>query len=142
MASVNKVILVGNCGRDTELRHTSGGKPVASTSIATSSRWKDRETGEAQEATQWHRVTFYDRLAEVAAEHLVKGKQVYLEGRLQYGQYTDKDGVERNTAEVVVTELVLLGSKSPAASSAAPAAKSGRKAGESGPADDDADIPF
>lgn len=111
MASVNKVILVGNCGRDPEVRYLPSGQPVASVSIATSSRRKDRNSGEVVEDTQWHRVTFYDRLAEIAGEYLKKGRPVYVEGRLKYGKYTDKDGVERNTVDIIATELQLLGSR-------------------------------
>lgn len=111
MASVNKVILVGNCGRDPEIRYLPSGQPVASVSIATSSRRKDRATGETVEDTQWHRVTFYDRLAEIAGEYLKKGRPVYVEGRLKYGKYTGQDGIERNTVDIIATELQLLGSR-------------------------------
>jgi len=112
MASVNKVILVGNCGRDPELRYMASGKAVANISIATSSRRKDRETGEVIEDTQWHRVTFYERLAEIAGEYVKKGKPIYVEGRLKYGVYTDKTtGVEKNTVEIIATELQLLGGR-------------------------------
>jgi single-strand DNA-binding protein len=111
MASVNKVILVGNCGRDPEMRYLSDGKAVANISIATSSRRKDKNTGETIEDTQWHRVTFYDRLAEIAGEYVKKGKPLYVEGRLKYGKYTDKDGVEKITCDIVATELQLLGGR-------------------------------
>ena len=109
MASVNKVILVGNCGRDPEIRYLPSGQPIANVSIATSSRRKDRNTGESVEDTQWHRVTFYDRLAEIAGEYVKKGNPVYVEGRLKYGKYTDQSGVERNTVDIIATELQLLG---------------------------------
>ena len=111
MASVNKVILVGNCGRDPEIRYTTAGQPVASVSIATSSRRKDRNTGEMIEDTQWHRVTFYDRLAEIAGEYLKKGRPVYVDGRLKYGKDTGQDGIERNTVDIIATELQLLGGR-------------------------------
>jgi len=111
MASVNKVILVGNCGRDPEVRYTPGGAAICNVSVATSSRRKDKNTGESIEDTQWHRVTFYDRLAEIAGEYLKKGRPVYVEGRLKYGKYTDKDGVERNTVDIVATEMQLLGGR-------------------------------
>ena len=111
MASVNKVILMGNLGRDPELRHTPSGMAVCSVSIATSSRRKDKTSGETIEDTQWHRVVFYDRLAEIAGEYLKKGKPVYIEGRLKYGKYTDKDGIERNTTDIVATELQMLGGR-------------------------------
>jgi len=111
MASVNKVILVGNCGRDPEIRYLPSGQAVANVSIATSSRRKDKNTGESIEDTQWHRVTFYDRLAEIAGEYLKKGRPAYIEGRLKYGKYTDQSGVEKNTVDIIATELQLLGGR-------------------------------
>lgn len=112
MASVNKVILVGNCGRDPELRYLPSGQAVANVSIATTSRRKDKQSGETIEDTQWHRVTFYERLAEIAGEYLKKGKPAYIEGRLKYGTYTDKaTGVEKNTVDIIATELQLLGGR-------------------------------
>ena len=112
MASVNKVILVGNCGRDPEVRYLPSGQAVANISVATSSRRKDKNTGETIEDTQWHRVTFYDRLAEIAGEYVKKGKPVYVEGRLKYGTYTDKTtGVEKPTCDIIATELQLLGGR-------------------------------
>jgi single-strand DNA-binding protein len=112
MASVNKVILVGNCGRDPEVRYLPSGQAVASISIATSSRRKDKNTGEVIEDTQWHRVTFYERLAEIAGEYVKKGRPVYVEGRLKYGTYTDKTtGVEKTTCDIIATELQLLGGR-------------------------------
>ncbi|MDZ7904830.1 MAG: single-stranded DNA-binding protein [Cypionkella sp.] len=111
MASVNKVILVGNCGRDPEIRYLPSGQAVANVSVATSSRRKDRNTGETIEDTQWHRVTFYDRLAEIAGEYVKKGRPIYVEGRLKYGKYTDQSGVEKNTVDIVATELQLLGGR-------------------------------
>lgn len=111
MASVNKVILVGNCGRDPEIRYLPSGQAVANVSVATSTRRKNRDSGEMTEDTQWHRVTFYDRLAEIAGEYVKKGRPIYVEGRLKYGKYTDKDGVERNTVDIIATEMQLLGSR-------------------------------
>jgi single-strand DNA-binding protein len=111
MASVNKVILVGNCGRDPEIRYLPSGQAVANISIATSSKRKDKTSGEYIEDTQWHRVTFYDRLAEIAGEYVKKGRPVYVEGRLKYGKYTDKDGAEKNTVDIIATELQLLGGR-------------------------------
>jgi len=111
MASVNKVILIGNCGRDPEVRYAPSGAAICNISIATSSRRKDKTSGETIEDTQWHRVTFYDRLAEIAGEFLKKGRPVYVEGRLKYGKYTDKDGIERNTVDIVATEMQLLGGR-------------------------------
>lgn len=111
MASVNKVIIMGNCGRDPEVRYLPSGQAVANVSIATTSRRKDKSSGEVIEDTQWHRVTFYERLAEIAGEYLKKGKPVYIEGRLKYGKYTDKDGTEKNTCDIVATEMQLLGGR-------------------------------
>jgi len=112
MSSVNKVILVGNCGRDPEVRYMPSGSAVANISIATSSRRKDRNTGQVIEETQWHRVTFFERLAEVAGEYLKKGGSVYIEGRLKYGTFIDKTtGVEKNTVDIIATEMQLLGSR-------------------------------
>ena len=111
MASVNKVILIGNCGRDPEVRYAPSGAAICNVSIATSTRRKDKASGESIEDTQWHRVTFYDRLAEIAGEFLKKGRPVYVEGRLKYGKYTDKDGIERNTVDIVATEMQLLGGR-------------------------------
>jgi single-strand DNA-binding protein len=111
MASVNKVILVGYCGRDPEIRYLPSGQAVANVSVATSSRRKDKNTGETIEDTQWHRVTFYDRLAEIAGEYVKKGRPIYVEGRLKYGKYTDKDGIEKNTVDIIATEMQLLGSR-------------------------------
>ena len=158
MASVNKVILVGNCGRDPEIRYLPSGQAVANVSIATTSRRKDRTSGEMIEDTQWHRVTFYDRLAEIAGEYVKKGRPIYVEGRLKYGKYTDQAGVEKNTVDIVATELQLLGSRegmgapseggmgaAPAARPAAnrpPAPAAKPAAANSGFDDMDDDIPF
>ena len=111
MASVNKVILIGNCGRDPEVRYAPSGTAICNVSIATSSRRKDKASGETIEDTQWHRVTFYERLAEIAGEYLKKGRPVYIEGRLKYGKYTDKDGIERNTVDIVAEQMQLLGGR-------------------------------
>ena len=111
MASVNKVILIGNCGRDPEIRYLPSGQAVANISIATTSRRKDRTSGETVEDTQWHRVTFYDRLAEIAGEYVKKGRPIYIGGRLKYGKYTDQAGVEKNTVDIIATEMQLLGGR-------------------------------
>jgi single-strand DNA-binding protein len=132
MASVNKVILIGNCGRDPEVRYLPSGQAVANVSIATSSRRKDRNTGETVEDTQWHRVTFYDRLAEIAGEYVKKGRPIYVEGRLKYGTYTDKTtGVEKNTVDIIATELQLLGGRE---GMGGPGAGGGEEGGYSRPA--------
>lgn len=112
MASVNKVILIGNAGRDPELRYMASGQAVTNVTIATSTKRKDKVSGQMLEDTQWHRVTFYDKLAEIAGEYVKKGRPVYVEGRLKYGVYTDKtSGVEKNTVDIVATELQLLGGR-------------------------------
>ena len=111
MASVNKVILLGNCGRDPEIRYLPSGQAVANISIATTSRRKDRNTGENVETTEWHRVTFFDKLAEIVGEYVKKGNPLYVEGRLKYGKFTNKDGHEQNTCDIVATEMQLLGSR-------------------------------
>ena len=111
MASVNKVILIGNCGRDPEVRYAPSGSAICNVSIATSRSWKDKTSGERQEETEWHRVVFYDRLAEIAGEYLKKGKSVYVEGRLKTRKWTDKDGAEKYTTEIIAQEMTLLGSR-------------------------------
>ena len=108
MASVNKVILLGNLGRDPETRYTTGGDAVCNLSIATSEQWKDKN-GEKQERTEWHRVVLFGRQAEIAGEYLKKGRSVYIEGRLQTRKYTDKDGVEKYSTEIVADRMQLIG---------------------------------
>jgi len=108
MASVNKVILLGNLGRDPETRYTTGGDAVTNLNIATSEQWKDK-SGEKQERTEWHRVVLFGRQAEIAAEYLKKGRSVYIEGRLQTRKYTDKDGVEKYSTEIVADRMQLIG---------------------------------
>jgi single-strand DNA-binding protein len=108
MASVNKVILLGNLGRDPETRYTTGGDAVTNLSIATSEQWKDKN-GEKQERTEWHRVVLFGRQAEIAGEYLKKGRSVYIEGRLQTRKYTDKDGIEKYSTEVVGDRMQLIG---------------------------------
>lgn len=108
MASVNKVILLGNLGRDPETRYTTGGDAVTNLNIATSEQWKDK-SGEKQERTEWHRVVLFGRQAEIAGEYLKKGRSVYIEGRLQTRKYTDKDGVEKYSTEIVGDRMQLIG---------------------------------
>ena len=110
MASVNKVILIGNLGRDPETRYTTGGDAITNLNIATSEQWKDK-SGEKQEKTEWHRVVLFGRQAEIAGEYLKKGRSVYIEGRLQTRKYTDKDGVEKYSTEIVGDRMQLLGSR-------------------------------
>ena len=111
MASVNKVILIGNLGRDPEVRYTPGGSAVCNISLATTRNWKNKESGERQEETEWHRVVFYDRLAEIAGEYLKKGRPVYVEGRLKTRKWQGQDGKDNYTTEVIATEMQLLGSR-------------------------------
>jgi single-strand DNA-binding protein len=110
MASVNKVILLGNLGRDPETRYTTGGDAVTNLRIATTETWKDK-SGEKQEKTEWHTVVLFGRQAEVAAEYLKKGRPVYIEGRLQTRKYTDKEGVEKYSTEIVGDRMQLLGAR-------------------------------
>jgi single-strand DNA-binding protein len=153
MASVNKVILVGNLGRDPETRYTTGGDAVTNIRVATTDTWKDKN-GEKQEKTEWHTVVFFGRQAEIAGEYLKKGRQVYVEGRLQTRKWQDKEGQDRYTTEIVADRMQMLGSRegsgAPVAaepSERAPAAES--RAGKSTGAqakknvdDLDDDIPF
>lgn len=145
MASVNKVILIGNCGRDAEVRHLPSGQPVANVSLATTTRRKDRNTGEMVEDTQWHRITFYERLAEVARDYVKKGRSIYVEGRLKYNKYTDNQGVERNTVDIIATDLTLLGGREEGQAAQSQPAAQQRPAQKPTPApaaDFDDDIPF
>ena len=168
MASVNKVILIGNLGRDPEVRYAPSGSAICNVTIATSRQWKNKDSGERQEETEWHRVVFYDRLAEIAGEYLKKGKSVYIEGRLKTRKWTDKEGAERYTTEIIAQEMTMLGSREgggasggnmgadegvggmparsapPARSASAPAAKPATKpaASSTGFDDMDDDIPF
>ncbi len=156
MASVNKVILLGNLGRDPETRYTTGGDAVTNLNIATSEQWKDKN-GEKQERTEWHRVVLFGRQAEIAGEYLKKGRSVYIEGRLQTRKYTDKDGVEKYSTEIVGDRMQLIGSARDAGGGSggdtefapsAPKKESGGSASAKGGAakknadDFDDDIPF
>ena len=111
MAGVNKVILVGRLGQDPELRYTPDGAAVANFSIATSIEWKDRDSGGKKEKTEWHRIVAWRRLGELCGEYLAKGRQVYIEGRLQTRDWQDRDGNKRYTTEIVATDIQFLGSR-------------------------------
>lgn len=145
MASVNKVILIGNLGKDPEVRYTQSGDAVANFSVATTERWKDKSSGEMQEKTEWHNIAVFGRIAENCGEYLQKGSSVYIEGRLQTRKWTDKEGNDRYTTEVVGDRVQFLTRKSDdgAPSRNAPPAKSGPARA---PAKKDAeftdDIPF
>ena len=138
MASVNKVIILGNVGKDPEVRHMQNGDSVVSVSVATSEYWKDKNSGESKENTEWHRVTFYRKLAEVAANYLRKGSSVYIEGRLETKKWTDKAGVERYTTGIVASEMKMLGKAPEAGERQAPAKAQAAHGFE----DMDDDIPF
>jgi len=152
---VNKVILVGNLGRDPEIRYSPSGSAVANVSLATTESWKDRDSGERQEKTEWHRIVFFGRLAEIAGEYLKKGSQIYVEGRLQTRKWQDQTGNDRYTTEIVANNMQMLGGRGGSGSydepldqdrgsgeGAAPAAAQGGS-GKSGGYDDfDDDIPF
>ena len=111
MASVNKVILVGNLGADPESRYMTNGDAVVNINIATTDSWKDKQTGEKREATEWHRVVFYRKLAEIAGQYLKKGSQVYIEGALKTRKWQDKEGADRYTTEIIANEMKMLGSR-------------------------------
>ena len=111
MASINKVILIGNLGRDPEVRYTPNGNAVCNISVATTRAWKAKDSGEKQEETEWHRVVFYDRLAEIAGEYLKKGRSVYVEGRLKTRKWQDKEGKDVYTTEVIADQMQMLGSR-------------------------------
>ncbi len=147
---INKVILIGNLGKDPEVRYTPSGLAVANITIATSENWKDKQSGEMQERTEWHRVVFYQRLAEIAGEYLRKGSKVYIEGRLQTRKWQDKNtGQDRYTTEIIANEMQMLDSKGGSGSSDAssyekPAAAAATGTADAAPALDsfDDDIPF
>jgi single-strand DNA-binding protein len=154
MASVNKVILVGNLGRDPETRYTTGGDAVTNIRVATTDTWKDKN-GDKQEKTEWHTVVFFGRQAEIAGEYLKKGRQVYVEGRLQTRKWQDKEGQDRYTTEIVADRMQMLGSRegsgAPVAAEAAErnsaaepraGAKSGGAPAKKNVDDLDDDIPF
>lgn len=148
---VNKVILIGNLGNDPDIRYTASGAAVANISLATAESWRDKDSGEQQERTEWHRIVFFGRLAEIVGEYLRKGSQVYVEGRLQTRKWQDKEGHDRYTTEIVANEMQMLGGRSGGSSnfeSAPPAQTSNSKpeteSVSSGSSSDDFDddIPF
>lgn len=151
---INKVILVGNLGQDPETRYMPNGKAVTNLRIATSESWKDKQTGEQREQTEWHSVVMYDRLAEIAAEYLRKGSQVYLEGKLRTRKWQDKEGRDRYTTEIIANEMQMLGGRAGGGMgtesrseprAAAPADRGGGGGAAPAPARDtdfDDDIPF
>jgi single stranded DNA-binding protein (ssb) len=142
MRGVNKVIVLGNVGQDPELKNLPSGSAVCNVSIATSERWKDKTSGEQKEATEWHRVTFYGRLAEIAAEYLRKGSQAYVEGSLRTRKWQDKSGADRYTTEIIAAELQLLGKGDGQRSERPAQAKAPAQQQGSDRFVDDDDIPF
>ncbi len=139
---INKAILVGRLGGDPEVRYTPSGAAVANFTVATSERWKDKNTGEMQERTEWHRIVAWNRLGEICGEYLSKGKQVYIEGRLQTRSW-EKDGVTRYTTEIVATEMKMLGTKGSSDSSRPSAPPEPQEySGPPLPEERDDDIPF
>ena len=152
---VNKVILVGNCGKDPDTRYTPSGSAVTNISIATSEQWTDKQSGQKQERTEWHNVVFYNRLAEIAGEYLRKGSQVYVEGSLRTRKWQDKTGNDRYTTEIIANEMQMLGgrggagggdysSSSSGSSSSSSKSNMNQSNNEPMPVDDsfDDDIPF
>ncbi|MFQ5484233.1 MAG: single-stranded DNA-binding protein [Desulfobacterales bacterium] len=143
MAGINKVILVGRLGRDPEVRYTPDGTAVANFSIATSEEWKDKGTGEKKERTEWHRIVAWRRLGEICGEYLSKGRQVYIEGRIQSREWEDKEGNKRNTTEIVASQMQMLGTRDVGDVSTAAAKTPGSNYQESAvPEPEDDDIPF
>nr|DAH26288.1 MAG TPA: Single strand binding protein [Caudoviricetes sp.] len=111
MASVNKVTIIGNLGRDPENRYLPSGEQVTSIAVATTENWTDKQSGEKKSLTEWHRIAFFGKLAEIAGQYLKKGSQVYVEGRIRTQKYTDKDGIERYQTEIIADQMQMLGSK-------------------------------
>jgi single-strand DNA-binding protein len=146
---VNKVILIGNLGKDPEVRYMSNGQAVANVTIATSESWKDKNTGEQKEATEWHNIVFYRRLAEIAGEYLKKGSKVYVEGKLQTRKWQDKEGKDRYTTEIIANEMQMLDSRGTGgggnfskAGASAPDMEMGNQPAMAPAGDFDDDIPF
>jgi single-strand DNA-binding protein len=145
MASVNKVIIVGNLGRDPEMRYMPSGDAIANVAVATSYKTKDKATGEAKELTEWHRISFFGKLAEIVGQYLKKGSSVYVEGRLQTRKYTDKDGVEKYATDIIAENMQMLGGRSDGAGAGgghqAPPSRPQNTARPAPPLSDD-DVPF
>ncbi len=157
MASINKVIIVGNLGRDPETRYMPSGDAMTNIAVATTDKWKDKASGEQKEATEWHRVAMFGKLAEIAGQYLKKGSQVYIEGKLRTRKWQDKDGVEKYTTEIIADTMQMLGSRQgmgggasmddgygQSAPAARPSAGAARPAAKPAPnfSDMDDDIPY
>jgi len=145
MASINKVILVGNIGADPTIRYMPSGDAVASIAVATTNKWKDKATGEQREAVEWHKISAFGKLAEIMGQYLKKGSQVYIEGKLKTRKYTDKDGVEKYSTDIVADVMQMLGGKpdqSDQSSGVRPQSKPAQSKPEPDFSDIDDDIPF
>jgi single-strand DNA-binding protein len=141
MAGVNKAILIGNLGKDPELRYTPGGQAVASFSLATGEKWRDKD-GVMQDRTEWHNIVVWGRQAEIAKEYLAKGRQVYVEGRIQTRSWEDKDGNKRYTTEIVAQKLSFLGSRGDQAGGETPSGEAPASPPEADLTEEDDDLPF
>lgn len=145
MASVNKVIIIGNLGHDPETRYNPNGEAITTISIATTDSWKDKTTGEKKETTEWHRITFFGKLAEIAGQYLRKGSSVYVEGSLRTRKYTDKDGIEKYATDIKADKMQMLGGRTDSVQNSAPhptvAAQQSTSAPHFADMDND-DIPF
>ena len=146
MASINKVIIVGNLGRDPENRYLPSGEQVTSIAVATTDRWRDKASGEQKEQTEWHRISFFGKLAEIAGQYLKKGSQVYIEGRLRTRKYTDKEGIDRYATEIIADTMQMLGGRQEGQQSTGrneyTAQTGGREQRRPNLSDMDSDIPF
>ena len=149
MASVNKVTIIGNLGRDPENRYLPSGEQVTSISVATTENWTDKQSGEKKSLTEWHRISFFGKLAEIAGQYLKKGSPVYVEGKLRTQKYTDKDGVERYQTQIIANTMQMLGSKQDSGpngnngrNSYSEAKQTGRRPAQTAQPDLDDDIPF
>lgn len=150
MASLNKVIIIGHLGRDPKSRYMPSGEQVISIAVATTDRWRDKATGDMKEQTEWHRISFFGKLAEIAGQYLKKGSQVYVEGKLRTQKYTDRDGVERYQTQIIADTMQMLGSKQDSGNggqnsgrnSYSEAKQTGRRPAQTAQPDLDDDIPF
>ena len=139
---VNKVILIGNLGADPEVKYMPNGNAVANVTVATTESWKDKQSGEQKDKTEWHRVVFFRRLAEIAGEYLKKGSQIYIEGKLQTRKWQDKNGNDRYTTEIIANEMQMLGGRGGGSSDFAPTSSAAAPAASAVTEEFDDDIPF
>ena len=140
MSSVNKALIIGNLGQDPDIKYTQSGSPVANLSVATSERWKDKNTGEQKEQTEWHRVVVFGRLAEIAEQYLKKGSKVFIEGKIQTRDWEDSEGNKKYTTEVVAREMTMLDSRASMDSNASSSDNSAKDAAKDDNSEED--IPF